>query len=76
MKAIIGWTVVDRLNEITSPMLVVASEFDYTPVSSKQPIVDEAQNALLIVVEGARHLLPVEKPRTFNEILTTFLAEC
>ena len=76
MKAIIGWSVVDRLNEISSPMLVVASEFDYTPVSSKQPIVDEAQNALLIVVEGARHLLPVEKPRTFNEILTTFLAEC
>ncbi len=75
MKAIIGWSVVDRLSEITSPMLVVASEFDYTPVSSKQPIVDQAHDALLIIVEGARHLLPIEKPDTFNEILTTFLAD-
>jgi hypothetical protein len=38
--------------------------------------VDGAHDALLIVVKDARHLLPVEKPRTFNEILTTFLAEC
>jgi 3-oxoadipate enol-lactonase len=75
MKAIIGWSVVDRLDQITSPMLVVASEFDYTPVSSKQPIVDQASDALLIVVEGARHLLPVEMPGTFNRILTTFLAD-
>jgi 3-oxoadipate enol-lactonase len=76
MTAIIGWSVVDRLNEITSPMLVVVSEFDYTTVSSKRPIVDQAQDALLVVVEGARHLLPIEKPSTFNDILTTFLAEC
>jgi pimeloyl-ACP methyl ester carboxylesterase len=75
MKAIVGWSVVDRLNQITSPMLVVASEFDYTPVRSKQPIVDQAQDALLVVVEGARHLLPVEKPKTFNEILARFLSD-
>jgi pimeloyl-ACP methyl ester carboxylesterase len=75
MRAIIGWSVVDRLDQITSPMLVVVSEFDYTPVASKRPIVDEAPDALLIVVEGARHLLPIEKPDQFNKILTTFLAE-
>jgi pimeloyl-ACP methyl ester carboxylesterase len=75
MRAIIGWSVVDRLDQITSPMLVVVSEFDYTPVASKRPIVDEAPDALLIVVEGARHLLPIEKPDQFNKILATFLAE-
>jgi pimeloyl-ACP methyl ester carboxylesterase len=75
MRAIIGWSVVDRLDQITLPMLVVVSEFDYTPVASKQPIVDEAPDALLIVVEGTRHLLPIEKPDQFNEILTTFLAD-
>jgi 3-oxoadipate enol-lactonase len=56
-------------------MLVVASELDYTPVESKQPIVNDAPDAQLVVVPGARHLLPVEKPEEFNEILTTFLAE-
>jgi 3-oxoadipate enol-lactonase len=74
MKAIVGWSVVDRLGQITSPMLIVASELDYTPVASKQPIVDSALDASLVVVSGARHLLPVEKPDEFNEILTTFLA--
>lgn len=74
MKAIIGWSVVDRLDQITSPVLVVASEYDYTPVSAKVTIVDGADDALLIVVTGARHLLPVEKPDTFNEILITWLA--
>jgi pimeloyl-ACP methyl ester carboxylesterase len=75
MNAIVGWSVVDRLGQITSPMLVVASELDYTPVESKQPIVDEAQDARLTVVAGARHLLPIEKPHEFNEILTAFLAD-
>jgi pimeloyl-ACP methyl ester carboxylesterase len=75
MNAIVGWSVVDRLGQITSPMLVVASELDYTPVESKQPIVSEAQDARLTVVAGARHLLPIEKPHEFNEILTAFLAD-
>lgn len=75
MRAIVGWSVVDRLGQITSPMLVVASELDYTPVASKQPIVDEARDARLTVVAGARHLLPIEKPHEFNEILNTFLAD-
>jgi len=75
MKAIVGWSVYDRLGQITSPTLVVASELDYSSVESKQQIVDGAQDARMVVVEGARHLLPVEKPDEFNTILTRFLAE-
>lgn len=75
MRAIIGWSVRDRLDKVTSPTLVVASELDYTPIVSKRPIIDEAPDARMVVVDGARHLLPVEKPDEFNKILTTFLAE-
>jgi pimeloyl-ACP methyl ester carboxylesterase len=75
MRAIVGWSVVDRLDQITSPMLVVASELDYIPVESKQPIMAGAHDVRLVVVPDARHLLPVEKPDEFNEILTTFLAD-
>ena len=75
MRAIIGWSVRDRLDEVTSPTLVVASELDYTPIVSKQPIIDEVPDARMVVVDGARHLLPVEKPDEFNKILTAFLAE-
>lgn len=75
MRAIIGWSVRDRLVRITSPTLVVVSELDYTPIVSKQPIIDDVPDARMVVVDGARHLLPVEKPDEFNKILTTFLAE-
>ncbi len=75
MSAIVGWSVRDRLTQITAPVLVVASEHDYGTLESKQPIIDEVQDARLVVVKGARHLLPVEKPDEFNEILTEFLEE-
>ncbi|MEN8042136.1 MAG: alpha/beta hydrolase [Actinomycetota bacterium] len=75
MKAIVGWSVLDRLNRITSPILVVASEFDYSPSEAKQPIVDLAQDARMVVVPETRHLLPVEKPREFNKILQAFLSD-
>lgn len=73
MKAIIGWTIKERLDQISARLLVVASELDYSSVESKQPIVDAAQGATMIVVKGARHLLPVEKPDEFNRILVEFL---
>ena len=73
MKAIVGWSIRDRLSRISAPTLVVASEFDYRSIESKQPIIDEAQTARMVVVAGARHLLPVEKPDEFNEILVNFL---
>ncbi len=75
MKAIVGWSVRDRLSQIAAPTLVVASEFDYSPVEAKQRIVDEAQDTRMVVVGGARHLLPVEKPDEFNEILLAFLSD-
>ena len=75
MNAIVGWSVVDRLDQIASPMLVVASELDYTPVESKRSIVDQAQDARMTVVPDARHLLPIEKPEEFNLILKDFLAD-
>ena len=73
MEAIVGWTIKDRLDQIAARLLVVASELDYSSVESKQPIVDEVQDASMIIVKGARHLLPVEKPDEFNKILVEFL---
>lgn len=73
MNSIIGWSVRDRLADISARTLVIASELDYTSLESKQEIVDMAQNATMVVVAGARHLLPVERPDEFNRILVEFL---
>lgn len=73
MLALKDWSVVDELSSIQCPTLIVASEFDYSSIESKQVAVDAIPNAELCVVDGTRHVLPAEKPILFNEIVLTFL---
>lgn len=75
IDAIMGWSVWDRLSHISAPTLLVAAEHDYTPVSEKNRIVAEMPRADLVVIEDARHALPVEKPEAFNAAVETFLAD-
>jgi 3-oxoadipate enol-lactonase len=68
-----GWSVAERLAEIRCPVLVLASDQDYTPVALKQAYATRLSNARVVVVPDARHALPMEKPREFNDALETFL---
>ncbi|MBT3322949.1 MAG: alpha/beta hydrolase [Anaerolineae bacterium] len=72
-KAAKGWTVEKRLGEITCPVLVIAADEDYSPVSAKEAYVKKMPNARLAVIEDSRHATPVEKPDEFNEVLLDFL---
>ena len=69
----IGWSVEDRLGEITAPVLVIAADEDYTPISTKQAYVDKLPNARLAVIEDSRHATSVERPDEFNRVLLAFL---
>lgn len=73
LRAIVGWSVADRIREIAAPTLVVAADGDYTPVASKQGYVSKMQNAKMIVIQDSRHAVPVEKPEEFNAIVIDFL---
>ncbi len=73
MRAIIGWSVVDRIAGINCPTLVLGSEFDYTPVAEKQAYVERMTRAKLVVIEDSRHALPLEKPEQFNAAVEAFL---
>jgi len=73
MKAGTGWSVANQLDQIKCPVLVVAADEDYTPVSAKQEYVDKLPNAHLIIIEDSRHATPVEKPDEFNHVLLSFL---
>lgn len=73
MRAGMGWSVADRLNEITCPVMVVSADEDYTPVATKQAYVNALPDARLAVVEDSRHATPVERPEVFNPILLEFL---
>jgi pimeloyl-ACP methyl ester carboxylesterase len=74
MRALVGWTVEDKLDEITCPTLIIAADEDYTPLEDKQRIVTKMKNAELVVIEDSRHATPVEHPELFNQTLDDFLA--
>ena len=74
MRAIVGWSVADKIQNIKMPVLVVAADNDYTPVSSKEAYLPKMGNAELTVIEDSRHAVPVEKPEEFNRVVLEFLS--
>lgn len=75
MQAIVGWSVMDRVEAIHCPTLVIASSEDYTPLAVKKAYVERMVKARLVVIDDARHAVPVERPGQFNTVLATFLEE-
>ncbi len=74
LRALVGWSVTAQLETIRCPTLVLAAEYDYTPVAVKEAYVAKLPDAQLVVIPDAHHALPVEKPRAFNQALQEFLA--
>jgi pimeloyl-ACP methyl ester carboxylesterase len=73
-SALVNWSVADRLGEIRCPVLVIASDEDYTPVSAKEAYVALMPHAELAVIDDARHAVTVERPEEFNAVLEAFLS--
>lgn len=74
-SALLDWSVTARLNEIKRPVLVVASEWDYTPVAMKEMYLKMIPNGRLAVIPAARHAVPASAPEKFNAVLAEWLAE-
>ncbi|MFF3492077.1 alpha/beta fold hydrolase [Streptomyces sp. NPDC002795] len=65
-----------RLGDITVPALAVTGEND--PGSTPQMthrLAEALPSCRAVIVPGARHMLPVERPDAFAEALTTFIAQ-
>lgn len=72
-NALIGWSVAERIADITCPTLVVAADQDYTPVAAKERYVQTMRRAELVVIPDARHAVTAERPQAFNAALAAFL---
>lgn len=72
-EALVGWDVEDRLRAIDCPVLVVAADQDYWPVSVKRDYVRNIPEARLEVIEGSRHATPLDRPEAFNRVVLDFL---
>jgi len=72
---LMDWGLGDRIKDIKTRTLVVASDMDYTPIAFKQAYVDTLQNASLVVIENSRHGVVIDQPEAFNVALEKFLED-
>ena len=72
-RSLLGWDVTARLGAIACPVLVIASDQDYTPVALKEAYVKLMPHAQLVVIPDAHHAVPIERPAAFNLVLVSFL---
>jgi pimeloyl-ACP methyl ester carboxylesterase len=64
----------DVVTSFTGPLVVVVGDQDdILPVDEARQIAESAPNGRLEVVEGAGHLVSVEAPERFNEILLSMV---
>jgi pimeloyl-ACP methyl ester carboxylesterase len=75
MRAMIGWSVMDKLGSIRCPTLIVTADQDYTPVAVKEAYTKLIPSAKLLVISDSRHATPVEQPQKFNAAVMDFLKE-
>ncbi len=75
MRALIGWSIRDQLYKVKFPTLIIGSDEDYAPSSIKEEYTALIPNAKFIEIKDARHAVPMEKPKEFNEIVMKFLLE-
>lgn len=74
MGTLRGWSIIDRLPDITAPTLVIAGEFDEATPTAWQPYVDNIADAASHVFPGTSHCSHLEKPTEFRAVVAAFLA--
>lgn len=70
---LMNWGLGDKLKEIKTRTLIVASDMDYTPVSFKEEYVKRMPNAELSVIKNSRHGTVIDQSKEFNKVLENFL---
>ena len=66
------WT--EKVRQISAPTLVIIGDDDYISVEHAQDFSRTVANGQLAVVPGASHLVPMEKPDLFNQLVLQFIA--
>ena len=67
---------IERLAEVKLPTLIIVGSLDLPEkVASAERLATEIGNARYAVIEGAAHMMNMEKPAEFNQLVLDFLAE-
>ncbi len=73
LRALAGWTVADRIGDISVPTLVVAGANDLSPVEEKRRFVDSMPNAVCEIIANSGHGTPFDQTRKLNALVLEFL---
>ena len=69
-----GFNVMDRVNSVSIPTLVICGTEDrFTPVKYSQYLAGSIPGAELKLIEGAGHMVMIERPDEFNKAIDTFV---
>jgi pimeloyl-ACP methyl ester carboxylesterase len=75
LNSLKNWSVIENLSKIQCPTLVLGSDEDYTPTSAKEQYTALIPKGELVEIADARHALPMEKPKEFNEVVMNFISK-
>lgn len=75
IRALVRWSVRERLGELKHPVLLLAAQHDYFSRPDLDDFVTALPDARLTVFPGTRHGLPLEAPRDYNRAVLEFLRE-
>lgn len=74
LRAIVGWSVTDRIAEICCPVLVISGDRDYTPLDAKRQYTARIPGARFLLIDDSGHATPIDQPDRFNDSLMSFLS--
>ncbi len=72
--ALARWAIVDRLGGLTSRILMIAAEHDFTPLAEKRALAAQLK-ADFVVVRGSRHGTPFDSIEATNASLLALLTD-
>jgi 3-oxoadipate enol-lactonase len=72
--ALARWAILDRLDSLSSRVLLIAAENDYTPLAEKVALAKQLQ-AEIVIIRGSRHGTPFDSVEATNACLSAFLAD-
>jgi pimeloyl-ACP methyl ester carboxylesterase len=73
LHALAGWSVEDLVDRVDLPTLVLAGEYDVTPVEDSREFASRMPHAQLKVVADSGHASPYDQHNRVNELVIDFL---
>lgn len=73
LRALVGWSVLDRLDALDRPLLIMAAEHDYFSQADVEAFAAALPKSTLKIFSGARHGMPLGAPDLYNKTVLDYL---